>query len=163
MKRFAALMMIILAVALGTAGLVSAQQARPPSAPPTAVPSSDTGGGSAMVAAVIIVVALLAFLGITVKLLDLKRRRESEAVQLQAQISDALLREGALFGLPVTPTAHVPLWSGTPATVELRGQVPSPEIKDAVLSLVRHEAARVRPDVRIDDEVAVVPSMARAA
>jgi len=116
-----------------------------------------------MLAAVIIVVALLVFLGITVKLLDLKRRRESEAVQLQAQISDALLREAALFGLPVTPTAHVPLWSGTPAIVELRGQVPSPEIKDAVLSLVRREAARVRPDVRVDDEVAVVPSMARAA
>jgi hypothetical protein len=155
--------MIILAVAFGTAGLVSAQQGTPPSAPPVTTPSSDTDGGSAMVAGVIIVVALLVLLGITVKLLDLKRRRESEAVQLQAQISDALLREAALFGLPVTPTAHVPLWSGTPAIVELRGQVPSPEIKDAVLSLVRHEAARVRPDVHIDDEVAVVPSMARAA
>jgi hypothetical protein len=116
-----------------------------------------------MLAAAIIVVAVLVFLGITVKLLDLKRRRESEAVQLQAQISDALLREERVFGLSVTPTAHVPLWSGTPATLELRGQVPSPEVKDAVLRLVNREAARVRPDFHVNDEVAVVPSMARAA
>jgi hypothetical protein len=154
--------MIILVIA-GTAGLVWAQQAAPPAVPPSTAPSSESVGGSAILAAVIIVVGLVALLGITVKLLDLKRRREAEAVQLQAQISDALLREGALFGLPVTPTAHVPWWSGTPAIIELRGQVPSPEIKDAVLSLVHREAARVRPDFRIEDEVAVVPSMVRAA
>jgi hypothetical protein len=161
MKSFAALMVML--AALSTAGLAWAQQMAPPSAPPSAVTPNTTGGGNAMLAAVIIVAVLLAFLGITVKLLDLKRRRESEAVQLQAQISDALLREAALFGLPVTPTAHVPLWSGTPATIELRGQVPTPEIKDAVLRLVGREAARVRPDFHVEDEVAVVPSMARAA
>jgi hypothetical protein len=161
MKRFTALMIIL--VVAGTAGLVGAQQAAPPATPPSTAPSSDPAGGSAMLAAVIIIVALVALLGITVKLLDLKRRRESEAVQLQAQISDALLREGALFGLPITPTAQVPLWSGTPAVLELRGQVPTPEMKEAVLALVRREAARVRPDVRVEDEVAVVPTMARAA
>jgi hypothetical protein len=159
MKNFAAL--TVLLTALGIRGLAWAQQMAP-SAPPSSVSPNPTGGG-AMLAATIIVVAVLVFLGITVKLLDLKRRRESEAVQLQAQISDALLREETVFGLSVTPTAHVPLWSGTPATLELRGQVPSPEAKDAVLRLVRREAARVRPDFHVEDEVAVVPSMARAA
>lgn len=163
MKSFTAI--VILLLALGTASLACAQQqqAAPPPAPPSAVEPSATGDGSAMLAGVIIVGGLVAILATIVKLLDLKRRREAEAVQLQAQISDALLREAALFGLPVTPTAHVPLWSGTPAVIELRGQVPTPEIKDAVLSLVHREGARVRPDFRIEDEVAVVPSMARAA
>ena len=32
-------------------------------------------------------------IGLAVKLFDLKRKRESEGVQLQAQLSDALLRE----------------------------------------------------------------------
>ena len=161
MKGFTAL--VILLLAASATGLAWAQPTAPSPAPPSAVPPSATGSGIAMLAAAIIVVALLGLLGITVKLLDLKRRRESEAVQLQAQISDALLREQALFGLPVTPIAHVPLWSGTPALIELRGQVPTPEIKDAVLRLVRREAARVRPDFRVEDRLAVVPTMVRAA
>jgi hypothetical protein len=160
MKSFAALTGLL--AALSITGLAWAQQMAPPSAPPSSV-SPDATGGSAMLAAGIILLVVLASLGIIVKLLDLKRRRESEAVQLQAQISDALLREEALFGLSVTPTAHVPLWSGTPAIIELRGQLPTPEIKDAVLRLVRREAARLRPDFRVQDEVAVVPSMTRAA
>lgn len=161
MPSFPAL--VVLLVAVSAAGLVWAQPTAPPPVSPSAVPPSATDSGSALLAAAIIVVALLILLGITVKLMDRKRRRESEAVQLQAQISDALLREAALFGLPVTPTARVPLWSGTPAIFELRGQVPSPEIKDAVLRLVRRGAARVRPDFHVEDQLAVVPTMVRAA
>jgi hypothetical protein len=89
--------------------------------------------------------------------------REAEAVQLQARISDALLRDSAFFGLPITPTARVPLLKGSPATVEVAGQVPSPAMRDGVFRVVRAEAARIRPDVVIEDRVAVVPTMARAA
>ena len=99
-----------------------------------------------------------------VKLYDLTRKREAEAVHLQAQISDALPREPALFAVPVTATADVPLWSGTPATIVLSGQVPSRELHDAVLRIVRQESARIRPDVVITDRIVVDPSMAvRAA
>ena len=35
-------------------------------------------------------------IGVVVKLFDLKQKRESEAVQFQAQLSDALLREPSL-------------------------------------------------------------------
>ena len=69
---------------------------------------------------IIVVAAMLALvvlLGIAVKLYDLKRKREEEAVAAQARISDALLMDAALSGLPLTPTAHVPLWSGTPLTL----------------------------------------------
>jgi len=145
---------------------VWAQTSPMPAVPPDAMtPATPVSGGSgaSVVAAIVVVVGLLVVIGVAVKLFDLKRKRESEAVQLQAQLSDALLREPALAGLPLTPTAHVPIWSGTPATVELTGQVPSPALKEVSLSLIREEAARVRPDVRIEDRVAVVPSMPRAA
>ena len=102
-------------------------------------------------------------LGVLVKRLDLKRKREAAAVHVQAQVADALLREPVLFSLPVTPTAHLPLWTGTPVTVEVTGQMPGPEMRDRVLSLVRSEAARARPDVEIEDRLTVDPGLARVA
>jgi hypothetical protein len=157
MKGCTTLAILLLAAAV-LAGLAGAQPTAPP---PSAEPAGTTG--SAVLAAAIIGVALLVLLGLMVKLLDLRRRRESEAVQIQAQVSDALLREQSFLGLPVMPTAHVPLWSGTPATIEVAGQVPTPETKEAVLRLIQREAARVRPDVHIEDRLAVVPTMARVA
>lgn len=58
----------------------------------------------------ILVIAMLLILAALVKILDLNR--EGEAVVVQAQISDAVLRDPNLFSLPITPTAHVPLWKG---------------------------------------------------
>src|SRR5207253_77440 len=83
---------------------------------------SPAEGGGATIAAVVVIVGLLMVIGVVVKLFDLKQRRESEAVQLQAQLSDALLRETTLAGLPLTPTVHVPMWKGTPATIEVMGR-----------------------------------------
>ncbi len=157
MTRLVVTLAILLA--LGAFGAPVWAQAPAPTTPVAPV----TGGGSAVLSAVVIIVALLVALGITVKFFDLRRKREAEAVQLQAQISDVLLRDQAFFGLPVTPTARVPLLKGSPATVEVAGQVPTPEMKEAVLRLVRAEAARIRPDVVIEDRVAVVPAMAHAA
>ena len=142
-----------------------AQTAPSPATPAPATPSAGpaTSGSSAFVAAAIILVGLLVVLGVAVKFFDLRRKREAEAVHLQAQVSDALLRDAALFGLPITPTAHVPLWSGSPAVIEVSGQVPSPELRDAVIRIVQEEAARIRPDFTIEDRLAVVPTMATAA
>jgi hypothetical protein len=111
-----------------------------------------------IVGLVIISVLILAVL---VKMWDLKRKREGEAVIVQSQISDALLREPALFSLAVTPTAHVPLWKGSPVTVEVAGQVPSEDLRDAALRAVEREASRLRSDVRIESRIGVVPTMAR--
>ena len=118
---------------------------------------------SQVLAAIVIVVALVLILGVLVKMLDLKRKREAEAVHVQAQVSDALLREATLFGLPITPTAHVPLWSGTPAIVEVTGQVPSPALREMVIRLVRAEATRVRPDVQVEDRLTIDPTLAHVA
>jgi hypothetical protein len=73
-------------------------------------------------------------------------------------VSDALLREPALARLPLTPTAHAPMWTGTPATIEVTGQVPTPEMKETALRLVRDEAVRIRSDVKIEDRLSVIPS-----
>jgi hypothetical protein len=101
----------------------------------------------------VLLVGLLVVVGIGVKLYDLKRKREAEAVHLQAQVSDALLRDAGLFGLAVTPTAEVPWWSGTPARLDVVGRVPDPEYRDRVLRLVEHESRHVRPDVVIVDRL----------
>ena len=52
-----------------------------------------------VVATMLVVVVLL---GVAVKLYDLKRKREDEAIAAQARISDALLMEATLAGLPLT-------------------------------------------------------------
>jgi len=122
--------------------------------------SSGTQSDGAM-AVVILVIAMVLIIGALVKILDLKRKREGEAVVVQAQISDAVLRDPALFSLPITPTAHVPLWKGSPVTVEVAGQVPSDDLRLAALRLVEREASHLRPDVRIESRIGVVPTMAR--
>ncbi len=140
-------LLVALAAALGAARAAWAQGA--------------TGGGTVW-AAVIVIVGLLVLIGVAVKLFDLRRQREAEAVQLQAQVSDALLRDPALAGLPLTPTAHVPFWAGSPATIEVAGQVPMPELRERVLRIVHDEATRIRSDVQIEDRLAVSPELARA-
>lgn len=145
-------------------GVVWAQMPTPPVTPATPPVTSTTpaadGGGVAT--AVVLVVALILAIGIAVKLFDLRRKREADAVHLQAQISDALLRDERLFGLAVTPTASVPFWTGSPARVELTGEVPSEEHWRAVLLITEQEAARIRPDVVIEDHLRL-PAQARAA
>lgn len=132
-----------------------------PVTPPPAAAAGDAGTGAITMVAVI--VGLLVLVGVAVKLYDLKRKREAEAVHLQAQISDALLREPSLFGMPITPTAHVPFWSGSPASIEVSGQVPSPESRDQALRIIRAEAARIRSDFTIEDRMGLVPAAARRA
>ncbi len=122
---------------------------------------SSWEGGPAIVMGGAIAVALLLITVLLVKILDLRRKRETEAVHLQAQVADALLREQGLFRLAITPTAHVPLGRGSPAVIELAGQVPSEAELRAVLRVVQQEALRVRPDVRIDSRIGIVPAMDR--
>jgi len=94
-------------------------------------------------------------IGALVKIYDLRRKREMEEVHLQAQISDALLRDPNLFGLPVAATAHAPFWSGTPVMIELTGEVPDVNLRSAVARIARMEAQRIRPDVEIVDHLSV--------
>jgi hypothetical protein len=98
---------------------------------------------------------LVVMLGVAVKLYDLKRKREEEAVAAQARVSDALLMDSTLAGLPLTPTAHLPLWKGSPLVVEIKGAVPRAELRDAAVDLAKREMGRSRSDFRIEDHIAV--------
>src|SRR5215510_248195 len=129
---------------------------------PGGAPSDATQSGAVTTVAVIAtLVGVLVVLGAFIKFLDLKRKREGEAVVVQARISDAILRDARLFSLPITPTAHVPLWKGTPVTVEVAGQVPSDDLRQVVLRLVEREASQLAADVRVESRIGVVPSMVR--
>ena len=111
-----------------------------------------------MVTVVFLLLGLLVIVGAGVKLYDRKRKHEADGVHVQAQVSDALLRDPNLFGLAVTPTAQVPWWSGTPVTLEVVGRVPMPEARDRVLQMVEREARQVRPDVVVVDRMQVEPT-----
>jgi hypothetical protein len=116
---------------------------------------------------IIVVAAMLSLvvlLGIGVKLYDLKRKREEEAVAAQARVSDALLMDASLAGLPLTPTAHVPLWKGTPLVVEIKGAVPRAELRFAAVDVARREISRSRSDFQVEDHIKVDPAiLTRAA
>jgi hypothetical protein len=123
----------------------------------TAPQAAASGGLSPTLTVFLLLFGLLVIVGIGVKLYDLKRKREAEAVHLQAQVSDALLRDPTLFGLAVTPTAHAPWWSGTPVRLEVTGHVPTPDARERALRLVEEEARSIRPDVVIVDRLEVAP------
>ena len=128
--------------------------------PEGTAPTGDTTGA---VFAVTVMAALLA-IGAAMKVLDLKRTRGDEAVALQVQIADALRLDPALGHLAVTVTARAPLWRGAPVTIEVRGQVPTPALQNAVIGLVLREACgRVGVQFRVEDGIMVVSSMPRAA
>lgn len=138
-----------------------AQSVMPTPAPGSA--TSDATQSGAVTTAVVVgsLLAVLIVLGALVKMLDLKRKRDSEAVVVQARLSDAILRDPRLFSLPITPTAHVPLLTGKPVTVEVAGQVPSEDLRDAAVDLVEREASLLGADVHIQSRIGVVPTMAR--
>ena len=131
-----------------------------PAIPPTAVPD---GGGSRGAVAFAVIVGLLAITGIAVKLYDLKRKREDEGVALQARLSDALLIEPLLAGVPVTPTVHVPFWGSSPAVITLSGTVSRPELHDAAVQLVMREMSQARANYRIEDHITVDALVSRRA
>lgn len=132
-----------------TFGIAWAQT--PATAPPA---DTATSGGSAAVG-FLVILGLLVLVGIAVKVYDRKRKRDAQAVHLQAQVSDALMRDARLAGLVLTPTASVPIWGRGPATIEISGEVPDPAMRDAVLRVARDEAARLRPDIEIVDRLTV--------
>ena len=125
-----------------------------------AVPqAAATGGAGSTLTVLLLLAGLLVIVAIGVKLYDLKRKRDAEGVHLQAQVSDALLRDQSLFGLAVTPTATVPWWSGTPARLEVTGHVPTPEARERALRIIEQEARSLRPDVAIVDRLEIEPAV----
>ncbi len=131
-----------------------------PTLPPGPSPEVTSGTGAILIAAVVIV--LLLAVGVMVKLYDLRRKREDEAVALQARISDALMSEPFLAAFPLAPTVRIPM-RGSPATIEIVGSVPRPEHRQAAVDLVVREAARSCKSYRVDSRISIDPMMMRRA
>jgi hypothetical protein len=137
-------------------GLAWAQAPAPAPVPPPAGAAGGEGSATTVVLIALGIVAVLALV-LAVRWFDLKRRRDAEAVALQGRLSDALLRDPSLAGIPVVVTVHVPTWRGSPATVDVRGDVPTPEMREAVIRFVSREAAGQRSDCRVEDRLMVLP------
>jgi hypothetical protein len=110
-----------------------------------------------LVAAVAVVLIIVA-LG---RVHELRDKRAAEAIAVQGEIADALLRDPALLGLPLTPTARVPLWRGSPVTVKVAGKVPSRELRTVALRAAERGAAELVVRVRIKSRIGVVKSRTR--
>ena len=118
-------------------------------------PTPSSWGGS--VALLLVVLVLLLAIGVGVKLYDSKRKREDEALSLQSHLSDALLLEPTLAGLPVTAVASGSLWRRAPLAIAITGTVPTPELREHVMRLIDQELARRHPGARAEDRLVVDP------
>jgi hypothetical protein len=126
----------------------------------TAIPTE--GDGSLMVSGIILVVALLGGLIFAVAIMDLRRKRRSQAVAIEGQIADALMREPRLVGAVLTAVAHLPLQGRAAPTVEVRGEVEYPELREIAVRIVRQELLRYHPDGQVEDRIFVSPPIATA-
>jgi hypothetical protein len=122
---------VVLSLLLASPVRAAAQSATPPA-------SDGAGGGTAIAVVVFAAIALIAGLGWAI---DRRRRRADRAVSLEAQLSEALLREPGL-GLRVTPKVELRGWARSVARVELVGPVPSEQSRAAALRIAGQETAR---------------------
>jgi hypothetical protein len=158
MKRFQSIGLGLLVAAMGGLEvLTTAALAQAPASPPANTPSG-TAGALVLVG---LIVALVVALGIAVRLYDLQRRREQRAMELQARLSDAFLLEPSMSDMAITPTVHAPFWPRGPLTIELAGTLPTPEMRDAAIELVRRETSGVAQELRIEDRMTVNRRVAR--
>ena len=116
--------------------------------------ASSAANWGAVAALVAVVVALIVIIGGATKLYDAKRKREGDALMLQARMSDALLRDFVKF--PITAVAGGSMWRRAPLVLTIKGSVSTPEERDAVMRLVGQELAR-HPGVRAEDYLMVDP------
>ena len=89
----------------------------------------------------ILAAGLLLLLGLIAKVLDLRLRRDGEVIAVKGVVSDALGGDPELFELPLTTTVRVPLWTGSPITIRVFGEVPSSDLKRLALRRVERAAA----------------------
>jgi hypothetical protein len=108
-------------------------------------------------------VAVLVILGAIVKVHDVRLLSEEGGLTLQAWLGDMLLTDPLLRGAAVIPTVRMPMREGSPVKVEVTGSVPSPDMRERAIHIVRQEATRFvqyARDVEVEDRLSVLPSIA---
>lgn len=139
--------------------------AQAPALPPAVPLPMPSDGSSATQAGVIVglVLAGIVFAIVTARIVDLRRKRETEAVEIQSRVADALLADGVLGRLPVSVTVHIPIAHRDQAVAEVRGDVPSQEMREAVMQAVQREVLHLRPQAQVEDRLMVMPASRHAA
>ena len=120
-------------------------------------PASGAGSTVSTVLALGVLAAILIAIVILARYAAARRKLNEEAVILQSQLSDIVARESQLRGLAITPQARVSGWRRREVTVEVAGDVPTPELRETVMRIVGGEARRLRPDVITLDHLFIVP------
>jgi hypothetical protein len=137
----------------------------PRSAQGQGLPAPGPGGpmltppdaGNLMAPALILGLALLAALVLGVMFLDRQRKRRAQAIAIEGQLADALMREPRLGRAVITPVAHVPPTGRAAPVVEVRGAVEYPELRDIAVRAVRQELLRYHPAGVVEDRIFVAP------
>jgi hypothetical protein len=101
----------------------------------------------------------LLFLGLLAKILDLQLRRDGEAIAVRGLVADALDQDPNPFGSSITIVrVRVPLWTGSPVTIRVAGQVSSDQLRKAVLESIRRAAkSELIVAIRIKSRIKVRP------
>ncbi len=129
---------------------------------PAAPPGLPSSGQPPEILACLVFIAVMALALIALaKSIDFRRKRVEQAVELTARIVTALLEDEAFVRSSVMPVVHIPFWRGSPARIEMRGAVPSPALAQTALRLAAQAAARVRPDLSIENALTVTPAVDR--
>jgi hypothetical protein len=136
--------------------LARAQGVYPTPASLVGAPAAATSFGQheALASLILVAVSVLLLLAIG-KTFDLRQRREEERVDLESRIDDALLDHAVFVRSSVRPTVRIPFWRGSPATVEMVGEVPSAQLEQSALRLAAEAASRVRSDVALENHMVV--------
>lgn len=116
--------------------------------------SADWGSGIAIMAVILL---LIIGIGVAVKLYDVKRRRTEENAALQSLLSEAVMLEHSIVGLPVAAFVSRSVWPRSPVVIAVRGSVPTTAVRDAVMRLVEREAFRRQPGARTEDRLQIDP------
>jgi len=154
-SRFAAAATLVMAPTSQTWGQGPASVG--PTSPPPAASGSATTSAAGAALTIVFLVAIVAVIVVVAKYVATRRKRFGDAAVLQAQLSDVIARESQFRGLVVTPKARVSAWCGTPITIEVAGDVPTPELREAVMRIISAEASRARPDIVTEDHLFIVP------
>jgi hypothetical protein len=102
-------------------------------------------------------------ISVVARFVSIRRKRLTEVLILQSQLSDAVAREPLLQGLRINPRAHASGWRNVQVTIEVAGEVPTTELREKVMRIVQAEAWRLRPGVNTVDHLFIDPPRQRAS
>jgi hypothetical protein len=135
--------------------LARAQGVYPTPASLVGAPAAASFGQHEALASLILVAVSVLLLLAVGKTFDFRQRREEERVVLESRIGDALLDHAAFVRSSVGPIVKIPFWRGSPATVEMVGEVPSAQLEQSALRIAAQAASRVRSDVTLENYMVV--------